>query len=72
MQKGFQFDKSSFEKLNGLPLWGGSKCDLVDNSMVTVGFTAGSFEPTVGQHANGKVLVLMPNILFVIVLGILA
>jgi hypothetical protein len=68
----FQFDKTSFDKLNNLPLWGGGKRNLVDNSVVTVGFAAGSFEPTVGQHANGKALALMPNILFVIVLGILA
>ena len=71
-QKGFRFDEDSFDRLNDLPLWGGGKRDLVDNSVVTVGFAAGSFEPTIGQHANGRSLALMPNILFVIVLGLLA
>ena len=68
---GFQFDKTSFDKLNDLPLWGGGKCDLVNNSVVSIGFAAGSFEPTVGQHMNGRGLALMANIIFSILLGIL-
>lgn len=69
-QTGFLFDETSFAALHDLPFWGGGKRDLVDGAVVTVGFAAGSFESTIGQHAGTKLLALMPNILFVIVLGV--
>jgi hypothetical protein len=69
-QTGFLFDEASFAALHDLPFWGGGKQDLVDGAIVMVGFAASSFESTIGLHTGTKLLALMPNILFVIVLGI--
>jgi hypothetical protein len=68
-QTGFLFDEASFAALHDLPFWGGGKRDLVDGTVMTVGFAASSFKSTIGLHAGTKLLALMPNILF-IVLGI--
>jgi hypothetical protein len=69
---GFQFTEESFAGLHDLPMWGGAKRDLVEGCVVTVGFATSFFESMISAFAGTKTQSLMPNILFVIVLGVLS
>jgi hypothetical protein len=67
---GLDFGSSSLADITALPLWKKGKHEALPGSLVTAAFAAGSFESSSGGTGGMKTLALMPNLLFVIVLGV--